>query len=263
MVIQVKKAGELVTRNVVARAISAKEAPMIAPARESTKVSMMPWKGWVQRLLRDQIGEKRFAQFREAVFFWPDDHSDLDTPAPGQQVSVSADGKTMRTYRYPSPGSEGPVKLPKFDVDTNEDPYDSGYFKHDTARRDEYAELGNPHIEQLKLSLLDRKYPNDPTILAEIAKLEEGPKSSPGNKGVFATGPSSFDPTGLRATMSVNWKSLNKSLDDNMPNHIPTPIWVGREEEEDKHYTDRGMPAPFGAYYEPLKVPTWRRVATW
>jgi len=261
--ITVVKAGEQVPMTAPpTRAISAEEAPSIPPARESTKVTMMPWRGWFQRWLKQQIGDERFRQFRQAFFFWPDDPYDLFGPTSASTgIPISKDDPTLtRTYRTPSPGSEGPVKLPEFD--DGEDPYDSGYFKRDTARRDEYSEIGNPHIERLKLALLERQYPDDPTIQAEIAKFEAGPESSPGNGGVFATGKTTtLDP--LRATMSVNWKDLTKSLDDNMPDHIPRPIWMGKEDELDQHYLDRGMPAPFGAYYEPLKVPTWRRVATW
>lgn len=259
--IQVVKAGETVpTSTPPVRAISQEEAPSIPPARESTKVTMMPWKNWFQRWIGETFGEERLKQFRETFLFWPDDVYDLHPTSPSQAVPISKDGKLTRVYRYPSPGSEGPVKLPEFEE--GQDPYDSGYFKRDTKRRDEYSELGNPHIERIKLALLERKYPDDPTIKKEIERFERGPESSPGNKGVFATGPTTqLDP--LRATMSVNWQSLNESLDDNMPDHIPKPIWMGREDEEDKHYLDRGVPPPFGAYYEDLKVPTWRRVATW
>eukprot|EP00522_Entomoneis_paludosa_P013563 CAMPEP_0172461594 /NCGR_PEP_ID=MMETSP1065-20121228/41096_1 /TAXON_ID=265537 /ORGANISM="Amphiprora paludosa, Strain CCMP125" /LENGTH=271 /DNA_ID=CAMNT_0013216979 /DNA_START=85 /DNA_END=900 /DNA_ORIENTATION=- len=260
--ITVVKAGEDVPAQTPPfRAISAEEAPSIPPARESTKVTMMPWKGWFQRWLRDQIGEERFKQFREAVFFYPDDVYDLHPTSPSKALPISKDDPTLtRTYRYPSPGSEEAVSMPEFEI--GEDPYDSAYYPRDTARRDQYSELGNPHVERLKLALLEEKYPGDPAVKAEIERFEAGPASSPGNKGVFATGPTTgLDP--LRATMSANWKDLTKSLDDNMPDHIPKPIWMGREEEEDKHYVDRGIPAPFGAYYEPMKVPTWRRIATW
>ena len=263
MTIQIKKAGEAISRNVV-RAISAKEAPSIAPARESTKVTMMPWKGWFLRWFQDQVTPETYKKFREFWFFYPDEPYDLQQVNAHKEFSISKDDPTLtRAYRTPSPGSEGPVKLPEFDLDTDEDPYDSAYYKRDTRRRWEYSETGNPHIEGLKLAILQEHFPDDENVKAEIAKFEAGPESSPGNKGVFATGPTDYDPTGLRATMSTNWKSLNESLDKHMPDHLPTPIWVGKEEEVDKHYVDRGIPAPFGAYYEPLKVPTWRRVATW
>ena len=60
MTITVRKAGEAIVKAAVGatgsgvrvplrypRAVSAAEAHLIEPARESTKVSLMPWKGWL------------------------------------------------------------------------------------------------------------------------------------------------------------------------------------------------------------------------
>ena len=230
--------------------------------RNSTTTTMMPWKGWFQRLLQDQLGEERFQKIRNIMLFAPDDIYDLQqSPKPNQKIPIAEhDPSITHMYRYPSPGSQDAVKLPEFEAD--EDPYDTGYFKRDTRRRYLYPELGNPNIERLKLQMMDPDG-KDPAVQAELAKLEAGPESSKGNKGVFATGPSNFDPTGLRATMSVTWKELEKSLDAHMPNHIPKPIWVGREAEVRKFYVDRNLPVPFGERYPGLKVPIERRVATW
>lgn len=93
--------------------------------------------------------------------------------------------------------------------------------------------------------------------------IEEGPESSPGNKGRFATGPSDFDPSGLRATMSVTWDKLEESLDEHMPDHLPTPEWFGREEEIIRWHEERDLPVPVGGYYQALKVPYEKRVAMW
>jgi hypothetical protein len=161
-------------------------------------------------------------------------------------------------YRNPSPGSQKPVRLPEFAE--GEDPYDTSYFKRDTRRRYLNSELGDEGVEAAKLRLMN---PEDLDVQEEVAKLEAGPASSPGNKGKFATGPSDFDPTGLRATMSVSWESLNKSLDDYMPDHLPTPTWEGNEEAVIKYYEERDLPVPVGGYYEAMKVPRERRVATW
>lgn len=245
---------------VVNRSVSVAEAPYVTPARESTKVSLMPWRGWFQRWLKETIGEKRFQQFRETFFFMPDDiYSELGQIQQSVKVPISATDPTItRMYRYPAPGSEGPPKLPQWEED--EDPFDSGFYKKDTVRRYLTAEYGNPHVERMKLFFMDQ---DDPAVKEEIARLERGPESSKGNGGVFATGPTDFDPTGLRASMSATWKAMNESLDANMPDHLPTPIWVGREAEEAKHYIDRGIPPPFGGFYEPLVTPIEQRVATW
>ena len=244
---------------VVNRSVSVEEAPFVTPARESTKVSLMPWKGWFQRWLKETIGETRFRQFREFFFFWPDDVYDGDPTNASVKIPISATDPTLtRMYRTPSPGSEGPVKLPEWEE--GEDPFDSTYYKRDTKRRYESLEYGNPTVERMKLLLMDQE---DPAVQEEISRLEAGPESSKGNGGVFATGPTTFDSTGLRATMSANWKAMNESLDSHMPDHLPTPIWMGREEEEAKHYIERGIPVPFGGFYEPLVTETERRVARW
>ena len=244
-----------------ARAVSAAEAPNIQPPRtSSTTVSMMPWNKWFQRWLKENVSDKTFQTFREWTAFMPDDIYDLhQSPKPSQKVPISKTDPTMtHMYRYPAPGSQEPAHIPEFEPD--EDPYDTGYFKKDTRRRYLSSELGNPEIEKAKLALMD---PNDPAVQEEKAKLEAGPDSSKGNKGVFATGPTDFDLTGLRATMSVTWDKLEESLDAHMPDHLPTPIWAGKEEEIIQWYKERDLPVPVGAYYTDLKVPQELRVARW
>jgi hypothetical protein len=163
-------------------------------------------------------------------------------------------------YRTPAPGSQGDVKIPRLELD--EDPYDSGYFKRDTRRRYLYSELKNPEIERLKIELLaDTLSPEQ--VQEALAALEAGPASSPGNKGVFATGPTKFDPTGLRATMSVTWKATQASLDAHMPDHLPYPTWHNDQEALVEWYQSRNLPVPIGSYYKPMSVATARRVAFW
>lgn len=288
MVVQIKKVGEAVAKRAVGaavaatggkpplaktqpevlqplrppRALTAEEAPLYAPHRESTTHSMTPWIGWFQRWLKETIGPERFEKFRYTFFFAPDDIYDLhQSPRMSKPIPISKTDPTItHMYRTPSPGSQIPARQPEFEA--NEDPYDVGYFKRDTRRRYLGTEGGDPEVEALKIKLL-RTPENSELIDEELAKLEAGPESSPGNKGVFATGPSSFDPTGLRATMSVNWKSLNASLDSHMPDHLPTATWEGHEEEIIAWHEARNLPVPVGQYYAPLKVPLERRVARW
>lgn len=265
-----RKAGEVVSTGALRaagtqthlthpRAVTKEEAPFIAPARESTKTTMMPWKGWFQRWVGDTFGEDKLKQFRQTIFFMEDDDYELNTPNQSQKIQISkTDPSITHQYRHPAPGSQPAVNVPHFYND--EDPYDSGHFKRDTRRRYQYSELKNPETEKLKLELMD---PNDPAVQEAMEELEKGPTSSPGNKGRFATGPSDFDPTGLRATMSVTWEETEKSLDKFMPDHLPTPTWVGKEEEIKQWYEERDLPVPFGAPYEGLIVPRERRIATW
>lgn len=199
------------------RAVTKEEAPYVAPARESTKTTMMPWKGWFQRFIADTFGEDKLKQFRQTIFFIEDDPYELNTPNQSQKIPISkTDPSITAQFRHPAPGSQDAVRIPVFYE--NEDPYDSGYFKRDTRRRYQFSELGNPENERLKLELMDSK---DPNVQEAKEQLKDAkPESSPGNKGRFATGPSDFDPTGLRATMSVTWEETEKSLDRFMPDHV-------------------------------------------
>lgn len=96
-------------------------------------------------------------------------------------------------------------------------------------------------------------------------RFEQGAKSSPGNKGRFATGPSNFDSTGgLRATMSTNHDVLNRALDSFMPNHLPTPTWFN-DEDQDKivaWYKANDLPVPLGQTGWGT-VPREGRIARW
>jgi hypothetical protein len=268
-----KKAGESVAKKTVLRpprAVTVAEAraqSVAEPTRIETTTThpttMQPWKGWFSRFLQETIGEDNYRKMRETVFFMPSDIYDLQ-PAPNQSKAIrisKTDPSITARYRYPSPGSQVPTRQPEFEA--TEDPYDTGYFKRDTRRRYLSSEQMNPAIETLKVELMTSQTASSESRQEELTQIASGPASSPGNKNIFATGPSNFDPTGLRATMSVNWTSLNKSLDENMPDHLPTPTWVGHEDEIKQWYTERDLPVPIGGYYSALNVPVERRVARW
>mmetsp|Transcript_24948 Transcript_24948/g.42736 ORF Transcript_24948/g.42736 Transcript_24948/m.42736 type:complete len:96 (-) Transcript_24948:109-396(-) len=95
-----------------------------------------------------------------------------------------------------------------------------------------------------------------------MEEFEKGPTSSPGNKGVFATGKSDYDPTGLRATMSTSWEATEASLDANMPDHLPTPVRMSKQEEIVAWHEERDLPVPIGGVGYGL-VPTKARIARW
>ena len=199
------------------RAVGKDEAPNVEPARESTKETMMPWRGWVGRFLQDRIGDERYELLRKTFYFMPNDpHNLQQAPMPSTKTTLSNDGEEAG-FREVSPGSQPPVRIPTEELD--DDPYDSGYFKRDTRRRYIDPEFPHPDIEKLKLNMMD---PDDPDVQEAKKKLEAGPTSSPGNKGRFPTGPSDFDPSGLRAVMSVNPKAMNDALDKHMPDHVST-----------------------------------------
>lgn len=229
------------------------------PNKTSTTESMMPWKGFWKQFVKEKM----------PFLLWkPDDEFDLyQVPEAATKIKVSRDDPTKTAqYRYPSPGSQAPVKQPTLD-DLDDDPYNIAYYPKDTRRRytsDPANE--NADNEAIKLELLKKNdgTEEDPRLIKAIEQLEEGPGSSPGNKGMFATGKSDFDPTGLRSSMSANWKAYNESLDERMPDHLPTPEWASRWQEEAAWYEERGLHIPLGASGgEALKMDREHRIAKW
>merc|ERR1712157_158539 len=119
-------------------------------------------------------------------------------PYPDHEIPITEDGKRTHQFRYPSPGSQSKVRMPTVDDEgPHSDPYFGSYYAKDTRRRHEDPAFPNPELEYLKLGLLPK---NDPNVKEATERFEEGPKSSPGNKGMFATGKSDYDPEGLRAS---------------------------------------------------------------
>ena len=127
------------------------------------------------------------------------------------------DGPTAM-FRYPSPGTRDSGRQPTADPGTvDEDPFNIAYYPRDTRRRYQDPAFPNQELEEIKLALLPE---DDEAVKEAKEKFEAGATSSPGNKGMFATGPSDFDPSGLRATMSTSHEAVQKSLDANMPDHV-------------------------------------------
>ena len=221
MSVPAKKAAEAVAKKVIpaaSRAVTAAEAPTIAAnARSSDTETQMPWNGWFESFLANSMGASNFEKLRRLVVFAPDDIHNLEQiPRPNTKVPLTEDGKITHMFRYPSPGSQkGNIKQPEQEI--GEDPFNVSYAARDTRRRYDDPASPNNELEDFKLALMP---PDDEAVKEAMEKLEAGPGSSPGNSGRFATGPSDFDPSGLRATMSTNHVALQKSLDANMPNHV-------------------------------------------
>jgi hypothetical protein len=218
----VKKAAETVARTVIpkaSRAVTAAEARFIEPSSTSSSTTSMPWNGWFSAFLKDKLGSERYEQIRRTVLFSPDDIHELNQQVkPTTKVPLTSDGSVTAQFRYPSPGSQPPVNMPSEDKGTlYEDPYFVAYYPRDTAHRALDPAFPNPETEALKLELLPQ---DDPRVQEAKKALLDGPQSSPGNKGRFATGPSDFDPTGLRAYMLTSHVATNKALDANMPDHV-------------------------------------------
>jgi hypothetical protein len=190
---------------------------------------MMPWNGWFSSFLKDKMGSENYDKLRKLVLYRPDHYSGFEQmPRPYMKLHISdKDPSLTHQFRHPSPGSQPPVELRATDPsfgNSADDPYNVAYYKRDTGRRltSDPAAM-HRDIEQIKLELLPQ---DDPRVKEAMEEFEKGPGSSPGNKGVFATGKSDYDPSGLRATMSTNWEATEKSLDENMPDHVSFVLFV-------------------------------------
>lgn len=139
------------------------------------------------------------------------------------KLGISEEDPNLKhQFRYPSPGSQPPVREPETDAsfgNAADDPYDVAYYKRDTGRRytSEPGEGQQRDLEKIRLELLPQ---DDPRVKEAMEEFEKGPGSSPGNKGQFALAKTNYDPTGLRASMSTSWKATQESLDSNMPDHV-------------------------------------------
>jgi len=264
MSVPMKKVAEATAKKVIpaaSRAVSAKEIDSIAPNAVSSTESQMPWEGWVSSFLSSKIGNERFEKLRSLVVFRTDDiHRGDQIPIPETKVPINKDGSMTAKFRYPSPGSQPVGRQVEEDKGTlYEDPFFVSYYPRDTGRRGQDPAFPNEDLEKLKLQLLPQ---DDEKVQEALAKLEEGARSSPGNKGMFATGKSDFDPTSLRATMSTNNEALNKSLDSYMPNHLPMPTWWENQEELVAWYKENDLPVPLGNTGYGT-VPREGRIARW
>ena len=190
------------------------------PSAKSTEITMMPWNDWISSFLRAKLGDKVIDKVRSTVLWKHDEQYDLHqvtTPDTKTRIDAADPTKTAM-FRYPSPGSQPRPNIPRADPGTyRDDPYNVAYYPIDTRRRGMDRANPEPELEKIRLQLMDE---NDPKVVEAKEKLEAGPGSSPGNKSVFATGPSDFDETGLRAAMSTSHEAMNKVLDASSPNHV-------------------------------------------
>uniref|UniRef100_A0A7S0GBQ4 Uncharacterized protein n=1 Tax=Proboscia inermis TaxID=420281 RepID=A0A7S0GBQ4_9STRA len=224
---------------------------------QSSKETMMPWNGWFSSLLQSKLGDKNYQKMREFLLWDANDIHNLEgVPRPNTKIPINKEGTEFAQFRYPSPGNRKAVNIPNED---DEDPYNNAYYPTDTRRRDNDPANPNPDVERLKVSLMDQ---SNPKVKEMAEKLAAGPASSPGNKGVFATGKTSYDPSGLRAAMSANHTAVNAMLDDHMPNHLPISTWVKREDAIISRLEELGLPMRAGGTGFG-KVPVRRRVARW
>lgn len=256
--------------NIAAKAVS--RADLGTPAAKPTHtaapddVTMTPWDGWFSSFLKDKLGDEKYDKLRRLVLYKPDSYTNFEQmPRPNTKLGISEkDPNLTMKFRHPSPGSQPPVELPSEDAsfgNAGDDPYDATYYKRDTGRR-YTSDTTSLHrdLEKIKLELLPQ---DDPRVKEAKEEFEKGPGSSPGNKGTFATGKSDYDTKGgLRAAMSTSWEATEESLDSNMPDHLPTPVWMEKQDEIVAWYEERDLPVAIGGTGFGT-VPTHARIARW
>ena len=79
---------------------------------------------------------------------------------------------------------------------------------------------------------------------------------------MFATGKSSYDPTGLRSTMQTNWAAMNASVEAHLPTQLCTYEWEAEQEEMLAKWEEQGLPVMPGRAME-WDVPEKRDIASW
>jgi len=259
-----KKVGDIAAKAVSRADLGTPAA--IPTATSAPEETMMPWNGWFSSFLKDKLGDEKYETLRGYVLYKPSDNTDMEQmPRPFTKLGISEkDPNLMHQFRYPSPGSQPPVEQPLTDEsfgNAADDPYNVSYYKRDTGRRYTSEPGAGLHrdLEQIRLELLPQ---DDPRVKGAMEDFEKGPGSSPGNGGKFALAKSDYDPSGLRATMSTNWKATQESLDSNMPDHLPTPVWMSKQEEIVAWYEERDLPVAIGGTGYGL-VPTGARIARW
>jgi len=207
--------------------------------------TMMPWKGWVGRWLSEKMGAEKYQKLRNFLVFREDDiHNLVGQPESARLTMPGVE--RIKGFRYPAPGSRGPVSIPTVDLndDFAADPYNTGYYWRDTKRNTpamtSFSIVGSaisPEQTKLvagavKVTVREEDVENGKMVESVMslnpAKEQLG---SPGNKGVFATGPSDFDPSGLRSAMQTNWDALNKAIAERQPTQLVSYEWEEREQE--------------------------------
>mmetsp|Transcript_41574 Transcript_41574/g.71176 ORF Transcript_41574/g.71176 Transcript_41574/m.71176 type:complete len:274 (-) Transcript_41574:210-1031(-) len=259
-----KQAAEIAAKAVSRADVASGAAPKTTPSAAPDE-SMMPWNGWFSSFLKDKLGTEKYDKLRRTVLYRPDDYTGFEQlPRPATKLGISEEDPNLtHQFRHPSPGSQPPVELRETDPsfgNAGDDPYDVTYYKRDTGRR-YTSEPGAEHrdLEEIKLGLLPQ---DDPRVKEAWEEFQKGPGSSPGNGGRFALAKTDYDPSGLRASMSTSWKATQESLDANMPDHLPTPVWMEKQDEIIAWYEERDLPVAIGGTGFG-QTPTYARVARW
>ena len=227
--------------------------------------TMMPWNGWFSDALKKGLGDEKYEKLRRTVLFKPDDiHNFEGVP---QSARLTMPGvERIKGPRYPAPGSRPIPTIPKDPEGT--DPYDINYYSRDT-RRNGNTRIHYTIVKSKDVAALLEQNPSakiegstdDELVMASALEPLKG-IGSPGNGGMFATGKSDFDPTGLRAAMQTSHAQMEARLAEHQPTQLPTYEWEGRQEELLADWKAKGLPVQPGQGAA-WAMPKGARVASW
>jgi len=67
-----------------------------------------------------------------------------------------------------------------------------------------------------------------------------------GSPGFNNPAVASYDPTGLRSSMTATWAALDKALESEKPDHLPAPDWYNDRDEIARECERKGIPLVIG-----------------
>jgi hypothetical protein len=215
-------------------------------------------KHWVSDALKQGLGPEKYEKLRD-VFLWKKDELNnmegISTSARTEMPGVP----NYHGYRYPAPGSQRVANVPTEELGS--DPYDINYYGKDRTRmkRTDISIMSKGNADALGLEIIGT---NDDEESMDKALAPPETMGSPGNKGRFATGVSTFDPSELRTAMQTNHAAMNASLAKHAPTQLPNPEWYSYQDEIVAMW-DRTGQTPKPGYKARSTSPASARQASW
>ena len=212
--------------------------------RAAEKLPFLSGNGWISQFV-NSLSPDMQKNLREFFLFKPNDTQNELWPMPRNKHSYPGVERS-KGFRYPSPGSQGPVNIPQ--VVSDDSIFDTKYLSRDTRRYPREIISWTPGY----------KLPVESTF----------PDAEPGGKALGAPGTfgnpavKKYDETGLRSAMTATNPELEKSLLAHMPIHNVHYEYDGIGNQIVEACDKKGIPIPPGRR-TPIAVPKRARMARW
>ena len=161
-----------------------------------------------------------------------------------QREAIHAGVPRIKGFRYPAPGSQ---PLPAIPVRENEDGvYNTQHYSRDPS-----------NLPLTDTTTFNSSAKSPVTLAPKVKHI--------GSPGTFKNpAVATYDPTGLRATMSATWGALEKAAITNAaPNHLPAPSWLKDVEEISAECDRKGIPQALGKRWKPSIIPVGLNDVKW